>query len=36
VINDGASLSSQLGRVVLLGVWTAIPFGAAVKLFRWT
>jgi ABC-type multidrug transport system permease subunit len=34
--NDGTGLTSQGGPVLVLGVWGAVSFGLALKLFRWT
>lgn len=35
VINEGASLSSQLPEVLVLLAWAILPFPLALKIFRW-
>jgi ABC-type multidrug transport system permease subunit len=35
VINEGASLSSQVGKVAILLGWGLLPFAIAVRTFRW-
>jgi ABC-type multidrug transport system permease subunit len=35
VILDGASIASQSTELMILGAWTIVPFGLALKLFRW-
>lgn len=36
VIIEGATFPSQLGQVVCLLLWTAIPFTLSLRWFRWT
>jgi ABC-type multidrug transport system permease subunit len=36
VILDGASLAQELPLVAALAGWTAVTFGAALRLFRWS
>jgi ABC-2 type transport system permease protein len=35
-ILEGSTLAAQTGRMLVLIVWGAISFAAAIKLFRWT
>lgn len=35
VILDGASLASQAGELLILMGWTILPFGLALKVFKW-
>lgn len=35
IINEGATLTSQLGEVGIMAAWGAIPFVVALRLFRW-
>src|SRR5436309_13222018 len=35
VILEGASLASQSGRLLVLGVWGGLSFAVGLKLFRW-
>jgi ABC-type multidrug transport system permease subunit len=36
VVLEGASLSSQLGRIGILAAWGVVSFFLALRLFRWT
>jgi ABC-type multidrug transport system permease subunit len=36
VILEGADLSSQLGRIAILGAWGGVSFVLALRWFRWT
>jgi ABC-type multidrug transport system permease subunit len=36
VVLEGATLSSQLGRIAVLFAWGLVSFVLALKLFRWT
>ncbi len=35
VVLDGASLTSQASELLVLAGWTVIPFGLALKVFKW-
>ncbi|MEQ1757531.1 MAG: ABC transporter permease [Vicinamibacterales bacterium] len=35
VVLDGASLSMQASRLMILAGWTVVPFALAVKFFKW-
>ena len=36
LVNDGAPLSSLLTQMVVMAVWAVIPFGIALRIFRWS
>jgi ABC-2 type transport system permease protein len=35
VVNEGATLSSQLGEMGILAAWGVLPFAIALRVFRW-